>query len=232
MFQKLVSETEQKDDKRIIRSRFIEDAVNIDSGHCGSGASLSIRKGTEENYSHNNPPEGHLPQVLLLAARRLYLAQCLHSAQQMQTLTRNGQSTSPASLSVLGGICDIFLHIDMRADVIRSLENMAETYPIAVHWTSHGPSKSSCVVRNSHNYNHSSFSSHSPSNIYSPNNNNNNNSTNDNATKPPNTTFTVDGVVVVYLDGRDITCTISSSTLRVVHPRELVQFVKNYFRFL
>ena len=160
-FFQLVSETEQKEDKRITRSRFIEEAILIDSGHYGSGyvhphhipsdsvlifllfssfsflflfflfsfhrSCLTIRKGVEGNYSHNNPPGRQLPQVLLLAARRLYLAQCLHAAQEMQTLTRNSQPTTPASMSVLGGICDIFLHIDMRADIISTLEYPSNT---------------------------------------------------------------------------------------------------------
>ena len=38
----IVSETEQKDDKRIMRSRFIEDAIHIDSGHYGSGYVISL----------------------------------------------------------------------------------------------------------------------------------------------------------------------------------------------
>lgn len=124
---------------------------------------------------------------------------------------------------------------------------MAETYPIAIHWTCHGMSKSSCVVRNSLYYSSSSLFSTHHSNTPSHDNNNYNNNNNSAANSPNNNnnynnsyinisdpayTNTVDGVMVVYVEGRDITCTISSSTLRVVHPRELVHFIKNYFRFL
>ncbi len=87
--------------------------------------------------------------------------------------------------------------------------NLAETYPIAMHWTAHSPSHSSCNITTTKTNNTSEGG-------YTSNNNNR---------------WKVqkeDGVVVVHVAVRDITCTMSStaSTVQIVHPRELVDVIK------
>jgi len=248
-----VSELEQKEDSRLTRSSLMEEVIRIDGGCMDNGTCLSIKKGLEGHPpSDQSRPPSCPPLVLLLAARRAYLAHCLKQAQQVQTVTsRTGivtNNNATSSSSVLGGVSDIFLHINTRQAVVRALDKMAETYPIAIHWTSHHPSKSSCHIRNTHNTTTPTFlSNHHALHISNSNNedynydtnflnnnsnNNNNNNNNTYFAQHHSSAKNVDGVVVVYVEGREITCTVFSTTISVVHPNELVHFIRNYYRFV